>query len=367
MAGKRSTPLALWIGTRKGAFVFRTTDRKRWDTEGPFFKGCEVNHVAQDGRDPRRLYAAVNSAWFGPHIHASSNGGKSWKLSENGLEVKSLPKTKLGRIWNICPASADEPKVVYAGADPALLFRSEDWGRSWEEVRSLNRHATRPHWQPGAGGLMVHSIQCLGGGRMIAGISAAGAFRSADGGHTWEPYNQGVRADFLPKKFPVVGQCVHKLLAHPACTGALFQQNHCGVYRGKFDGKRWTDISRGLPSRFGFGLAVPAAEPETLFTVPMESSYFRCNLKGKFAVARSRDAGRSWKLLTRGLPQENAYMTVLREAMAADGFSPAGVYVGTETGQLFYSRDAGERWQTLAEHLPSIYSVSVDSASAASR
>ena len=262
--------------------MFRSRNRKTWSVEGPFFRGWEGNHVAQDPREPQRLYAAVNSAWFGAHIHASTNAGKTWKLSEAGLEMKCIPETSLKRIWHIEPGAEDEPAVVYAGGDPGALFRSADWGCTWAEVPSLTAHPTRPRWMPGAGGMCLHSIQCLGGGRMVAAISAAGAFRTTDGGATWTPCNQNVRADFQPDKYPEVGQCVHKLLAHPRHPEALYQQNHCGIYKARFDAKKWTDISRGLPSRFGFGLAVPAAEPETLFTVPIESSDYRCTPDGKF-------------------------------------------------------------------------------------
>jgi photosystem II stability/assembly factor-like uncharacterized protein len=351
--------IAVWAGTRKGAFVFHSHNRKNWSAEGPFFRGCEVNHVAQDPREPHRLYAAVNSAWFGPHVHASSNRGKTWKLSEQGLAVKSVPETSLKRLWQVMPGAADEPGVVYAGGDPGVLFRSGDSGSTWEEVSSLTAHSTRAKWTAGAGGMCLHSIQALGKGRMVVAISAAGAFRTQDGGATWAPFNGNVRADFLPDKRPEVGQCVHKLLAHPRNPEALYQQNHCGIYRARFGAQRWTDISRGLPSRFGFALAVPAAEPETLFTVPIESSEYRCSPAGKFRVARSRDGGKTWKLLTRGLPQRNAHLLVLREAMTADAASPAGIYVGTTTGHLFHTADAGETWHLLAEHLPPVISVSV--------
>jgi photosystem II stability/assembly factor-like uncharacterized protein len=358
-----ATPrLSIWIGTRKGAFAFSTKNRKTWSADGPHFRGLEVNHISQDPRRPKRLYAAVNSAWFGPHIHASADGGKTWQLSEKGLDLKSVPGQSIKRIWHIRAGHADEPGLVYAGADPGALFRSADWGESWEEVPSLTNHPTRAQWNPGAGGMCLHSIQCLGPGKVVVAISAAGAFRTSDGGATWSPHNGGVRADFLPNKLPEVGQCVHKLLAHPNDPEALYQQNHCGIYRGKWNGDRWTDISRGLPSRFGFGLAVPAAEPKTLFTVPIESAEYRCNPEGKFRVARSRDAGKTWKLLSRGLPQRNAHLLVLREAMTSDHLDPAGVYVGTSSGHVFYTRDAGDTWETLADSLPPVYSISVAAA-----
>ena len=356
--------IEIWVGTKKGAFVFRSSNRKDWTIAGPEFRGWEVNHVVQDPRDPARYYAAVNSAWFGPHIHASTDGGKTWHASEQGLAVEGLgevagkPAT-LARIWHIQPGHADEPGVVYAGADPAVLFRSRDWGASWEVVDGMTRHPTRDKWMPGAGGMTIHSIQALGKGRLIVGASAAGAFRSSDGGETWEPHNQGVLADFLPDKKPEVGQCVHKLLAHPRKPEALYQQNHCGVYKGKLNGKKWTDISEGLPTRFGFGLAVPSAEEETVFTVPMESANYRCNLNGKLSVARTRDGGKTWKLLNKGLPDHDAHVTVLREAMTSDPLSPAGVYFGTSTGAVYHTHNAGEAWHTLTANLPPVYSVSV--------
>jgi len=355
----RQSSLKIWVGTRKGAFAFSSTDRKKWTADGPFFAGEEVHHVAQDPRDPKRHYAASGNPWIGPHLHASTDRGKTWKLSENGLAVKDLPDaTTLKRIWYIAPGADDEPGAVYVGADPGVLFRSPDNGANWQMVSGLCNHPTRAKWTPGAGGMMVHSIQCLGKGRLIVGISAAGAFRSNDSGQTWEPFNGNVRADFLPNKFPEVGQCVHKLKAHPLRPSALYQQNHCGIYRADFSDEKWTDISKSLPSRFGFSLAVPAAEEQTLFTIPIDSAEQRFVPQGKLRVARSRDGGRIWKLLTKGLPQSNARVLVLREAMTSDDRDPAGIYFGTSTGTLFYSRDAGDSWQVLAQYLPPIYSVS---------
>jgi photosystem II stability/assembly factor-like uncharacterized protein len=205
--------------------------------------------------------------------------------------------------------------------------------------------------------MMVLSIQCLGKGRLIVGISAAGAFRSSDGGKTWSPFNGDVLVNFAPEKFPEVGQCVHKLKAHPRNPDALYQQNHCGVYRADFGGEKWTDISKGLPSRFGFGLAVPSAEKNTLFTIPIHSPEERYVPQGKLRVARSRNGGKTWKLLTKGLPQSDAYDLILREAMTSDDRDPAGVYFGTAGGTLFHTRDAGDSWHLLSAHLPPIYSV----------
>jgi photosystem II stability/assembly factor-like uncharacterized protein len=352
-----------WIGTRKGAFVFRSKDRKKWQFQGSFFTGEEVHHVAQDPRDPSRLYAAAGNAWFGSHLHASTDGGQTWALAEEGLTLKDMPGTSLKRIWHIAPGAPDDPNAVYLGADPGVLFRSPDNGAHWELVDGLSRHSTREKWTEGAGGMMVHSIQCLGKGRLIVGISAAGAFRSSDHGKTWEPYNGGVLADFMPEKYPEVGQCVHKLKAHPRRKDALYQQNHCGVYRGRFTGSKWKDISKGLPGRFGFALAVPAAEDDTLFTIPIDSAEKRFVPDGKLRVARSRDGGRNWELLAKGLPQANAYVLVLREAMTSDAEDPAGVYFGTSSGAVFHTRDSGDSWHLLAEHLPPVYSVSVAVAS----
>lgn len=370
----RKPAVRIWVGTRKGAFAFTSKDRKKWDCEGPFFRGEEVHHVTQDSRDPKRHYAAVGNAWFGPHLHASTDNGKTWTISEKGLEVKGitgktwqvtekgmelkdLPNATLKRIWHVEPSAHDEPGVVYLGGDPGVLFRSGDNGANWEMVAGLCNHPTREKWTPGAGGMIVHSIQCLGKGRLIVGISAAGAFRSNDGGKTWAPFNGNVRSDFAPDKFPEVGQCVHKLKAHPNNPDALYQQNHCGVYRGEFTGEKWVDISDGLPSRFGFGLAVPAAEKNTLFTIPIDSAEARYVPKGKLRVARSRNGGKTWKLLSKGLPQANAYDLILREAMTSDDQDPAGVYFGTAGGMLYHSRDAGDSWHVLSAHLPPIYSV----------
>jgi photosystem II stability/assembly factor-like uncharacterized protein len=351
--------ITLWIGTRKGAFVLRTNDRKRWRIEGPLFRGNEVNYIVPDPRDLNNVYAAVHSWWFGPHLHVSRDGGKTWALAEAEPAMRCVPATTLIRIWYVQPGHAEQPGIVWAGGEPGALFRSNDWGRTWDEVPSLTAHATRAHWTPAMGSISLHSIQCPAKDLIVAAVSVGGAYRSADGGANWQPFNGNVRADFLPenKKFPEVGQCVHKLLAHPADPNMLYQQNHCGVYRARTNAAKWTNISRGLPTRFGFALALPAAESDTLFTVPIESPDFRCNPDGRFRVACSRNGGKTWQLLTKGLPQRNAHLRVFRAGMYADPLSPAGVYVGTTGGTLFYSRDSGKKWDVLADYLPPIYSI----------
>jgi photosystem II stability/assembly factor-like uncharacterized protein len=349
----------VWVGTKKGAFALSTKDRVDWELQGPFLPQDEVHHIAQDPRDPARFYAAAGSAWFGPHLKASVDGGRTWELSEKGLTMEGIEGATLARIWHIAPGAEDEPGVVYLGADPGAFFRSDDWGANWRRCDGLTQHPTRAQWSPGGGGMMVHSIQPLGKGRVIAGVSAAGAFRSNDGGESWEPFNQGVLADFRLDKFPEVGQCVHKLKAHPTRRDDLYQQNHCGVYRAGYEDTAWTDISGGLPSRFGFCLAVPAAEERTLFTVPIFGAERRYVPDGRLRVARSRDGGDTWELLSEGLPQSDAYVLVLREAMSSDDSDPAGIYFGTSTGTVFYSRDAGDHWQVLAQYLPPVFSVSV--------
>jgi len=355
----RAAKITLWVGTRKGAFALRTNDRKRWSVEGPLFRGNEVNYLVQDPRDPAHVYAAVHTWWFGPHLHVSHDGGKTWGLAEVEPSIRSVPETSLDRLWYIQPGHEDRQGVVWAGGAPGSLFRSTDWGRTWADVPSLTAHATRSQWTPAMGSISLHSIQCPTRDGVIAAVSVGGAYRSEDGGETWKPFNGNVRADFLPESqtLPEVGQCVHKLLVHPGDPKTLYQQNHCGVYRASVSATKWTDISRGLPTRFGFALALPASDGDTLFTVPIESADCRCNPDGRFRVACSRDRGKTWRLLAKGLPQRNAHLGVFRDAMYADPLSPAGIYVGTSGGTLFHSRDSGKSWSVLADYLPPIHSI----------
>jgi photosystem II stability/assembly factor-like uncharacterized protein len=278
--------------------------------------------------------------------------------SEGGESIRGVPE-KMIKVWNIKPGRESEPNVLYAGAQPASLFTSKDRGETWELNESLYDHPQRGQWNPGAGGLTLHTILLdpTDPQRMYIAVSAAGCYRTDDGGVTWAPYNKNVRADFMPNKFPEFGQCVHKMAMHPSNPNVIYQQNHCGVYRSDNMGEDWIDIGEGrLPSRFGFPIAVHPTDPRTIYIAFEESDEFRMSVDGKFSVWRSRDAGESWERMTKGLP-EKAHLVVLREAMSTDSFEDAGVYVGTNTGQLFYSRDSGDSWDLMADFLPPIQSV----------
>lgn len=347
----------LMLGTRKGAFLaFSDPDRRSWKITGPFLKGVEVNHV---GWTSGKLFATVKSYWWGPDVRMSSDFGETWKEPARGIRFAEGRNLSVNRVWVTEEDSRSGRETVYAGVDPGALFQSKDAGETWDEVTSLTNHPTREKWQPGAGGLMVHSI-CPDRGnpeRLFVGISAAGVFRTDDGGQTWSAKNKGVRTDFLPDKFPEVGQCTHHLEMHATQPSVLYQQNHCGVYRSDDAGDSWDDISEGLPSRFGFPFAVHPKDGDTIYVVPQESDEYRVTPGGAFRVFRSRNRGANWEALTDGLPQANAYANVLRAAMTTDSLEPAGVYVGTQGGQLVGSRDEGNHWQVLFGHLPPIYSV----------
>ncbi len=364
MATFKKGSIVVLVGTRKGAFLFRSDARRRaWTIEGPFHQGQDIRHFILDSRDGDALYAAVNNDWFGSDIQRSRNGGRTWLKTKGGVRYAEDAGLSVKRIWHIRPGRASELGVVYAGVDPAGLFRSEDSGETWAEVKGLNRHSTRERWTPGAGGMIVHTILLdpANPKRMYVAISAAGVFRSDDGGETWHPRNKGTRADFLPVKFPDLGQCVHKLALAPGGADRLYQQNHCGVYRSDSAGEKWTDISRGLPSRFGFPMVVHPSDPESVWVLPHVGAEFRVFPEGCVAAYRSTNAGRTWQKQTRGLPTRNAYLTVLREAMSTDACDPAGVYFGTQTGQIFYTRNEGREWRLLADHLPPVASVEVAS------
>jgi len=352
--------ILLLVGTRKGAFL-AWSDRKRktWKLEGPMLKGAEVNDLVLDQRGEPTMYAAATSYWFGSTVQRSPDLGKTWLQSEGGIRFAEGSDKKVERVWCIGLPPLGTENDLYAGVDPGTLFRSRDGGMTWKEIRSLTNHPTRSQWMPGAGGLMVHSISFhpRDPAKFYIGISAAGVFATADGGKTWKPRNTGVLADFMADKYPEVGQCVHHLELHPAKPDVLYQQNHCGVYRSDDAGRTWKDISKGLPARFGFPIQVHPHDPKTIYVIPEVGPEFRANPSGTFAVYTSRDRGRSWKKLTRGLPQKNAFIHVHRQAMTVDPLEPHGIYVGTSTGTIYASRTEGRSWEPVLQHLPHVTSL----------
>ncbi|MGA3244414.1 MAG: exo-alpha-sialidase [Bacteroidota bacterium] len=363
MAKQKKTYLL--VGTQKGAFILTSnSQRKKWTLTGPLLKGAEVNDIMLDVRRKPTMYASVNSYWWGSNVHMSTDWGKTWKQSEGGLRFKESSGKKVARAWCVKPGPASEPNVLYAGVDPGALFKTEDSGQTWTEFESLSDHPTRKKWAPGAGGLMVHSIvpHPTDPKQIFVGISAAGAFVTQDGGVTWEARNKNVLADFHPEKYPEAGQCVHHLESHPSTPSVLYQQNHCGVYRSDNGGKDWIDISKGLPSRFGFPIQIHPHEPDTVFVVPEEGAEFRASATGAFAVYRSTNRGATWKKMTKGLPAKPSFLHVHRQAMTHDELQPFGLYVATTNGQIFWSRDNGTSWKVLAENLPAIYSINAATA-----
>ena len=348
----------LLIGTKRGLFV-ATSDRKRarWEISPPRLTGREIYHAVFDPRDGTAWAASDHAVW-GAHVHRSTDGGESWET------LGTAPHYDDGRgltaIWHLAPGPADSPYTIYAGIEPAGLFVSHDRAATWQPVRTLNDHPTNDTWQPAGGGLALGSIRHdpRDSRRMYCALSAGGVYRTDDGGATWMPCNHGVRADFLPDPLPRTGQCVHQLLLHPAQPDRLYQQNHCGVYRSDDRGDSWIEITQGLPSDFGYALATDPADPDVAFVIPEESSHMRTTVDGRLRVYRTRDAGATWEPLTRGLPQEHAYVSILREGMCNDSMSPVGIYFGTSGGHLFASRDGGESWTLIAGYLPRILSVS---------
>lgn len=342
------------LGTRKGAFILESdAARQQWRVRGPFCETWPIHHLvrAADGT----LFAGGGNAWYGPSVFRSADDGASWTQSSRGLTYGD-DEPKVEAIWNLTPADG----VLYAGVEPAGLFRSDDAGESWTHVSGLRDHPSRPDWMPGAGGLILHSIAVdpHDPAHMWIAISTAGTFETTDAGATWTPRNKGVRADFFPGPPPEVGHCVHNLRLDPSDSRRLFQQNHCGVYATEDGGASWTEITAGLPSEFGFPFAIHPHDPATVYVVPHNGpENGRHMVDGRAAVWRSRDRGGTWQRLSAGLPQEHAYLTVLREAMAVDRLDPAGIYIGTNTGQVFASADEGEHWQLIADFLPPIWSV----------
>jgi photosystem II stability/assembly factor-like uncharacterized protein len=345
----------LLVGTRKGLFLLRGDDERRgWEIDGPLLKGWEVFHATIDPRDGS-LYAAGNSWTYGGVVHRSDDGGKTWERSEQiGLPEES--GLKLEKVWHVEPGLASEPQTLWLGAAPGVLFRSEDGGSTWTVNRGLLEHPTREQWNPGAGGMCCHSITLdpADPQRLWIGISAAGVFRTEDGGETWTPANKGTAADFMPDEYPEVGQCVHKVLAHPERPERLWQQNHCGVYRSDDRGESWERLDgNGLPSDFGFALALDPSDPDVAYVVPEESAENRVTAGGRLGVWRTDDAGASWALASDGLP-DPAWVAVLREGMAYDD---GGVYLGTQSGSVFALSTSDGGWVEAASQLPPVLSV----------
>jgi photosystem II stability/assembly factor-like uncharacterized protein len=358
------------VGTRKGAFVL-TSDGKRekWDISGPHFAGWEIYHLKGSSVDPNRLYASQSSGWFGQQIQRSNDGGKTWDAVDNKFVYEGEPGThqwydgslkpwEFKRVWHLEPSLTD-PDTVYAGVEDASLFRTTDAGQSWQELPGLRQHGTGPSWQPGAGGMCLHSIilDPSNPDRIYIAISAAGAFRTDDGGKTWQPINKGLHSLYIPNPTAEVGHCVHHIAMNPSRPGVLFMQKHWDVMRSDDGGDSWKEISGNLPTDFGFVIDVHAHEPETIYVVPIKSDSEHYPPEGKLTVYRSRSGGNEWEPLTRGLPQSDCYVNVLRDAMTVDSLDSCGIYFGTTGGQVYASADAGDNWTAIVRDLPPVLSV----------
>jgi photosystem II stability/assembly factor-like uncharacterized protein len=384
------------VGTRKGAFVL-TSDGKRekWDVSGPHFAGWEMYHLKGSPTDPNRIFASQTSGWFGQIIQRSDDGGKTWiqpgtPPGEKDAPQQGPPKgesnkfvydtsTETGkpltthmwydgtqhpwefkRVWHLEPSHTD-PDTVYAGVEDAGLFRSTDGGKNWKELAGLRGHGSGPRWQPGAGGMCLHTIilDPSDPKRIYIAISAAGAFRTDDGGKSWRPINKGLYSQYIPDPTAEVGHCVHHVAMNPSRPGVLFMQKHWDVMRSDNAGDSWKEVSGNLPTDFGFVIDIHAHEPETIYVVPIKSDGEHFPLEGKLRVYRSKTGGNEWEALTKGLPQNNCYVNVLRDAMAVDSLDKCGVYFGTTGGQVYGSANAGDSWSPIVEHLPAVLSVEV--------
>jgi len=384
--------IRLLVGTRKGAFIL-TADgtRKRWKVSGPHFAGWEIYHVKGSPVDPDRLFASQTSAWFGQVIQRSDDGGKTWDIpgggptspegmptgESNKFVYDASPETgkpltthqwydgtqhpwEFKRVWHLEP-SLNDADTVYAGVEDAALFRTTDGGKSWHELAGLRGSDTGPKWQPGAGGMCLHTILLDPSNpqRMYIAISAAGAFRTDDGGKTWRPINRGLHSQYIPDPNAEVGHCVHRIAMHPSRPSTLFMQKHWDVMRTDDAGESWREVSGNLPTDFGFPIDVHAHEPETIYVVPIKSDSEHFPPDGKLRVFRSRAGGNEWETLTKGLPQRNCYVNVLRDAMSVDSLDPCGIYFGTTGGQVYGSPDAGDNWAPIVRDLPAVLSVEV--------
>ena len=379
------------VGTRKGAFVL-TSDGKRekWEVSGPHFAGWEMYHLKGSQADPNRIYASQTSGWFGQIIQRSDDGGKTWhqpgtpagqppepgppKSASNkfAYDAAAAPLTthqwydgtqhpwEFKRVWHLEP-SLTEADTVYAGVEDAAIFRSTDGGENWQELSGLRGHGTGPKWQPGAGGMCLHTIilDPSNAQRMWIAISAAGAFRTDDGGKSWKPINRGLRSQYIPDPNAEVGHCVHHIAMNPKRPGLLFMQKHWDVMRSDDAGDNWKEVSGNLPTDFGFVIDVHAHEPETIYVLPIKSDSEHFVHEGKLRVFRSKSGGNEWEPLTKGLPQKDCYVNVLRDAMAVDSLDKCGIYFGTTGGQVYASADAGDSWNPIVRDLPAVLSVEV--------
>ncbi len=360
------------VGTRKGAFVLEADGKRdKWTVNGPLFAGWEMFHLKGSPVDPNRIYASQTSGWFGQQIQRSDDGGKTWNPVGNKFAYEGPTGTHMWydgtphpwefkRVWHLEP-SLDDPYTVYAGVEDAAMFRSTDGGSTWQELTGLRGHGSGPKWQPGAGGMGLHTIVLdrKNKGRMFIAISAAGAFRSDDAGATWKPINKGLHSQYIPEPTAEVGHCVHRIAQHPSRPDTLFMQKHWDVMRTDDAGESWTEVSGNLPTDFGFVIDVHAHEPETVYVVPIKSDSEHFPPDGKLRVYRSKSGGNDWEPLSKGLPQENCYVDVLREAMAVDSLDSCGVYFGTTGGQVYASADAGNSWNAVVHDLPAVLSVEV--------
>ncbi|HLI43177.1 MAG TPA: hypothetical protein VKU92_01755 [Acidimicrobiales bacterium] len=362
----------LLVGTKKGAFVLTSDGARRdWSIEGPYFPGWEMYHLKGSPADPDRIYASQSTGWFGQLVQRSDDGGTSWEPVGNEFPYEGVPGThqwydgtphpwEFARVWHLEP-SLDDPDTVYAGVEDAAMFKSTDGGRTWGELAGLRGHGSGPNWQPGAGGMCLHTILLdpSDPSRIFAAISAAGAFRSSDGGESWTPINKGLRSEQLPDEDAEVGHCVHRIAMHPSAPHVLFMQKHWDVMRSDDGGDSWYEVSGDLPSDFGFPIDVHAHEPETIYVVPITSDSHHFPPEGRLRVYRSRTGGNEWEPLTKGLPQQHCYVNVLRDAMSIDRLEPCGVYFGTTGGQVYASANEGDTWESVARDLPAVYSVEV--------
>ena len=360
------------MGTRKGAFVLSADgQRQKWEVTGPHFGGWEIYHLKGSALNPDRIYASQTSGWFGQVIQRSDDGGRNWEPVGNNFQYAGEAGThqwydgtqhpwEFKRIWHLEPSLTD-PELVYAGGEDAGLFRSRDGGLNWEELAGLRQHPSGPSWQPGAGGMCLHTILLdpRDERRISVAISAAGSFRSDDGGVSWRPINKGLVSQGIPDPGAEVGHCVHRLAFHPTRPDVVFMQKHWDVMRSDDGGDSWREISGNLPSDFGFPIDVHAHEPETIYVVPIKSDSEHYPPEGKLRVYRSRTGGDEWEALTRGLPQEDCYVNVLRDAMAVDTLDPCGIYFGTTGGQVYVSPDGGDHWESIVRDLPAVLSVEV--------